>query len=134
MTDTVVRRTAAEMVAEARAEVESISPKDAYDEIAAGTAVALDVREPVEWEHHIEGAVQVPRGLLEFAADSASPRHKPELDRAGRVIVYCRSGVRAVLAAQTLKTLGFTDVANLDGGLSAWQEAGLPTDEHHSDI
>ena len=59
----------------------------------------LDVREPVEWEQHIEGAVQVPRGLLEFVADPASPRHKPELDTGRRVIVYCRSGTRAALAA-----------------------------------
>ena len=79
-------------------------------------------------------SVQVPRGLLEFVADPASPRHKPELDPARRVIVYCRSGTRAALAALTLKTLGFEDVANLDGGLSAWKQAGLPTDEHHSDL
>jgi rhodanese-related sulfurtransferase len=50
------------------------------------------------------------------------------------VIVYCRSGVRASLAAVTLKTLGFENVANLDGGFTAWTEAGLPTNEHHSDL
>ncbi len=134
MTQTVVTKTAAEMVAEAKAEIDDISPRDAYDELKAGTAVALDVREPVEWEHHVEGCVQVPRGLLEFAADSSSPRHKPELDPAGRVIVYCRSGVRAVLAAQTLKTLGFGDVVNLDGGFSAWEKEGLPVEAHHEDL
>jgi len=96
--------------------------------------VLLDVREPVEWEHHIEGSVQVPRGLLEFAADPTSPRHKPELDPARRVIVYCRSGVRAVLAGVTLKNLGYADVANLDGGITAWTEAGLPIAEHHEGI
>ena len=96
------------------------------------TAVALDVREPVEWEHHIEGSVQVPRGLLEFAADPASPRHKPELDPAARVVVYCRSGTRAVLAAQTLQTLGFEDVVNLDGGFGAWEKEGLPVGAHHA--
>ena len=133
MQSTVIK-TAAEMVAEAQAQVDTISPKDAYDEITAGTAVALDVREPVEWEQHIEGCVQVPRGLLEFAADPSSPRHRTELDPAGRVIVYCRSGVRAVLAAQTLQTLGFENVVNLEGGFGAWTEAGLPTEEHHSDL
>ena len=86
-------KTVAEMIGEAKARVEAVSPKDAADEVAAGKAVFLDVREPVEWEHHIEGAVQVPRGLLEFVADPASPKHKPELDPAGRVIVYCRSGI-----------------------------------------
>ena len=75
--------------AEARAEVENITPKDAYDEISTGQAVALDVREPVEWEHHIEGAVQVPRGLLEFAADPPARVTTPSSIRR-RVIVYCR--------------------------------------------
>ena len=134
MTNTATMKTATELVQEARAEVENIAPKEAYEEIKTGQAVALDVREPVEWEHHIEGAVQVPRGLLEFAADPTSPRHKAELDASRRVIVYCRSGARAVLAAQTLKMMGFENVANLDGGFGAWTEAGLPADEHHSDL
>ena len=109
--------TAAEMVAEANAQIETVSPKDAFDEMASGQAVLLDVREPVEWEHHIKGS-----------------RHTPELDPPRRVIVYCRSGTRAALAALTLKTLGYQDVANLDGGFNAWKEAGLPTGEHHSDL
>ena len=67
-------KTVAELVAEAKAQVENVAPKDAADEVSAGKAVFLDVREPVEWEHHIEGAVQVPRGLLEFVADPTSPR------------------------------------------------------------
>ena len=119
-------KTVAEMVAEAKAQVESVSPRDASDEVASGGAVLLDVREPVEWEHHIAGAVQVPRGLLEFIADPTSPKHKPELDPAGRVIVYCRSGSRAALACATLTTMGFENVANMEGGFGAWQAAGLP--------
>jgi rhodanese-related sulfurtransferase len=127
-------KTVAELVAEAKAQVENVSPRDAAGEMAAGAAVFLDVREPVEWEHHIAGCVQVPRGLLEFAADPASPRHKEELDPSRRVIVYCRSGVRAALAGATLKTLGYVDVANLEGGITAWQAAGLPTTEHHEGL
>ncbi len=129
-----VMKTAAEMVQEARAQVENVAPKQAYEEISTGEAVALDIREPVEWERHIEGALQVPRGLLEFVADPTSPRHNAELDPSRRVIVYCRSGTRAVLAAQTLRTMGFENVANLDGGLGGWTEAGLPTEEHHADL
>jgi rhodanese-related sulfurtransferase len=126
--------TALEMVMAANAQVGHVSPAEAQAELTAGTAILLDIREPVEWEHFIAGAVQVPRGLLEFAADPTSPRHKPELDPARRTIVYCRSGVRAALAAQTLQTLGFGDVANLDGGVAAWKEAGLPLAEHHEGI
>ena len=98
------------------------------------TAVAVDVREPVEWEHHIEGALQMPRGLLEFAADPTSPRHVAELDPHRRVIVYCRSGSAPRSQARHCKTLGFENVANIDGGFSAWKEEGLPTDEHHADL
>ncbi len=127
-------KTAVDLVIEARIGLENISPQDAQAELAAGKAVLLDIREPAEWSEHIEGAVQVPRGLLEFAADPASPRHKAELDPARRVIVYCRSGVRAALAAATLKTLGYLDVANLDGGIAAWKEAGLPIGDHHEGL
>ena len=127
-------KTVAELVAEAMARVENVAPKDASAEVAAGKAIFLDVREPIEWEHHIAGAIQVPRGVLEFMADATSPRHMPELDPARRVIVYCRSGHRAALAAATLKDMGFESVANLEGGITAWQEAGLPTSEHHDGL
>lgn len=127
-------KTAMEMVLEAKAQVENVGPQQAYEEVKAGKAVLLDVREPVEWESHIEGALQVPRGLLEFAADPTSPRHKPELDPARRVIVFCRSGARSALATATLRELGFEQVVNLDGGFSAWKDAGLPISEHHKDL
>jgi rhodanese-related sulfurtransferase len=129
-----VSKTVAELIAEANAQLENVSPRDAAAEAAAGKAVLVDVREPVEWEHHIEGALQVPRGLLEFVADPTSPKHKPQLDPAGRVIVYCRSGSRAALACATLKTMGYENVANLEGGFGAWQAAGLPSAEHHEGI
>ncbi len=127
-------KTVAELVADAMAQVEDVAPKEAAVEVAAGGAVFLDVREPVEWEHHIGGAVQVPRGILEFVADPTSPKHHPQLDPASRVIVYCRSGHRAALAGVTLKDMGFANVANLTGGITAWQEAGLPVAEHHDGL
>ncbi len=123
-------KTAMEMVLAARAENEAVSAKDAADESASG-AVLLDVREPEEWQHgHIAGSVPAPRGLVEFFADPTSPRHKEALDPSGRVIVVCASGARAALAASTLKSMGYENVAVLDGGLKAWAEAGLPTVEH----
>ena len=125
---------AREMVAQANATIDVLTPQEAQEELAGANAVLLDVREPVEWEHFIEGAVQVPRGLLEFVADPASPKHRPELDPARRVIVYCNSGSRAALAAATLKSLGFGNVANMKGGFTGWKDAGLPTTEHHAGI
>ena len=123
--------TAAQMVADAAALIDEVSPHAAAEELGRGEAVFLDVREPVEWEQYIEGSIQVPRGLLEFQADPTSPRHNVALDPSRRVIVFCRSGVRAALAGATLKNLGYTDVANLTGGFTAWKDAGLPTADHH---
>ena len=113
-------KTAAQMVAEAIAQVDKITPAEAAAELAQGNVAIVDVREPVEWERHIAGAVQVPRGLLEFAADPVSPRHNAELEPTGRVIVYCRSGVRAALAAKTLLDMGDENVAKFDVGITAW--------------
>ena len=122
---------ALEMLMEAKAEVGSVPPGDAAAQVAAGEAVLLDVREGEEWQHgHIDGSVPAPRGLLEFLADPASPRHKAGLDPTRRVIVVCASGTRATFAAATLKHLGYADPVVLEGGLTAWTGAGLPTNEH----
>jgi rhodanese-related sulfurtransferase len=128
-----VTTTAAQMVADATALIDNVTPQQAAQEAAAG-AVLLDVREPVEWEEYIVGALQVPRGVLEFQADPASPRHDVALDPARRVIVFCRSGARGALAGATLRSLGFTDVANMTGGLTSWKRAGLPTADHHDGL
>ena len=125
---------AAEMVRAAMGRIEVVAPDAVAADVASGAVVVLDVREPVEWEHHIAGAVQVPRGVLEFSADPASPRHDERLAPSRRIVVYCNSGGRAALAASTLLDLGFTDVASIAGGFRGWKEAGLPTIEHHADL
>jgi rhodanese-related sulfurtransferase len=132
-------KTVMDLVTEARAQIENLSAEDALKEIASGNAILVDVREPLEWEHHIEGALQIPRGLLEFVADpECGPRLPPSLkfdmNPSSRVIIYCNTGGRGALAAHTLKILGYEHVANLDGGLNAWKEAGLPISEHHSGL
>ncbi len=124
-------KTAMEMIVAARELVGSVTPSDASAELAAGTAVLIDVRQADEWEHgHIDGSVHSPRGLLEFIADPTSPRHNDALDPSRRTIVVCASGARAALAAATLETMGYGDVTVLDGGLKAWIDAGLPVTEH----
>ena len=123
-----------ELIGEARAQIEFVSPEAVSEELAAGEPVLIDIREPVEWEQHIAGALQVPRGLIEFVADPASPRHNADLRSTRRVIVYCASGARGALATLTLKNMGYENVANLDGGLKAWIAAGFPVAEHHGDL
>jgi rhodanese-related sulfurtransferase len=128
--ENTMTKTAMQMIGEARAQVGTVAPEKAADELGAG-AVFVDVREPEEWQHgHINGSVAAPRGLLEFFADPTSPRHNQALDPGRRVIVVCASGARASLAALTLKTMGYGDVAILDGGLKGWTAAGLPVNEH----
>jgi rhodanese-related sulfurtransferase len=74
----------------------------------------------------IAGAVHVPRGMLEFYADPSSPAHHSDLLPERRVILHCARGGRSARAAVTLAAMGYRDVAHLDGGLTAWRQAGLP--------
>ena len=121
------------MMAEARAAVAQLDPSAAKERIDDGRiAMIVDVREPAEFATaHLPDAVGIPRGWLELRADPDSPAADPTLsgcqDRT--VLLYCTQapGVRSLLAAATLRALGFAQVAVLDGGLNAWHAAGLPT-------
>ncbi len=120
-------KTAAEMVAEAKARVPEIRPEEAA---ALGDVLFLDVREPSEVtaSGKVKGALNVPRGMLEFKADPSSPSREAALDPSRTVVTYCAMGGRAALAAAALKDLGFRDVRHM-GGFKDWQAAGLPTEE-----
>jgi rhodanese-related sulfurtransferase len=120
-------KTAAHLVAEAKARVASLSPREAADALRHGDALLVDLRETEERLEHgsIRGAVHAPRGMLEFYADPTSAYFHPEFDPNRRTILCCTSGARAALAAEALQSLGYADVAYLAGGLRAWREAGL---------
>lgn len=119
--------TVAELVTQAKGQVESLTPNQVAQEVADG-AVLVDLREPTELQNDgmIEGAIHAPRGMLEFYADPSSPYHKPEFDPTRRTVLYCASGGRSALAATTLAALGYADVAHLDGGIKAWRAEGCP--------
>ncbi|MFA9431104.1 rhodanese-like domain-containing protein [Egicoccus sp. AB-alg2] len=120
--------TAADLVADATARIRNLTPAQVEAHLLARDAILLDVREPDELAEHgrVADAVHVPRGQLEFAADPTSPLHHPALDPAWRTIVYCWLGSRSALSVLALESLGYRDVAHLDGGLRAWAAAGLP--------
>jgi rhodanese-related sulfurtransferase len=66
--------------------------------------------------------------MLEFYADPTSPYHRAEFEPARRLILHCAAGGRSALAADTLQQMGYTDVAHLDGGFTAWKQAGRPVE------
>jgi molybdopterin/thiamine biosynthesis adenylyltransferase/rhodanese-related sulfurtransferase len=126
-TETRTRASGADLIAQAKAEIEEIQPTEAAAEIAeakeSGDDVALvDVREQAEFdERHIEGAIHVPRSYLESRFEQFVP------DRSRRVILYCASGIRSALAAKTLaEDLGYEDVSSMAGGITLWRDRGLP--------
>jgi len=121
-------KSVAEMVSEARQQIENLSVEDAARELQQGDALLVDIREPGERMENgsIEGAVEAPRGMLEFWADPSSPYHREEFQPDRRIILHCASGGRSALATAALTDLGYTEVAHIDGGLKAWKEAGRP--------
>lgn len=125
-----MKKKAADLVAEAKSRVENLDPEAVERELQGGGAVLVDIRDAPELDAdgRIPGALHVPRGMLEFRADTTSPYHQAPLAPGARVILHCASGGRSALAAQTLQQMGYEDVAHLDGGIKAWKEAGKPTE------
>ena len=121
-------RTVQDLVAEARGRIEEIVP----DQLATqDDGVLIDVREPAEYaQGHLPGAINLPRGVLEFqihAHPAMACTTSEALAVADReLVLYCRTGGRSALAADSLQALGFTRVRSLAGGLTAWRNAGHP--------
>ena len=122
----MAEKTAAELVAAAKAAIENLTVDQVASELQDGRTVIVDIRESEERVQNgsIPGAVHLPRGMLEFYADPTSPYYRNEIAPDKRVILHCASGGRSALAVQTLRELGYANVAHLDGGFNAWIAAG----------
>jgi len=114
-----------QMMEAANAAVPKVTPAQARELMAKGDTLVLDVRDAAEVDKtgKIAGAVNVPRGLLEFRADPESPSHDKNFAKDKPVIVYCAAGGRAALAGKLLKDMGYAEVHNL-GGFKDWADAG----------
>jgi rhodanese-related sulfurtransferase len=111
-------KSGSDLVAEAKARVQEIDAANAIVRQQKGDTVFLDVREPNEWNlGHVPGAVHVPRGQLEGKIEALLGRDRD-------VVVYCAGGSRSALAADTLRQLGYENVASLKGGFRGWAESG----------
>ena len=123
-------KTAAEMVAEAKARVPAVTPEEASQ---MENVVFVDLREASEIaaSGKVAGALAIPRGLLEFKADPSHAMHEAAIDPSKTVVTYCASGGRAALAAAMLQDLGYENVRHM-GGFKDWAEKGLPVDKGDS--
>lgn len=91
--------------------------------------VLLDVRTAEEYEAaHLPGAVNIDRGLLEWAV----PRKIKDTDT--KIYVYCRTGARAAFAAQRLIEMGYKHTVNIYDAFRGWVEAGFPVYNRHGEF
>jgi rhodanese-related sulfurtransferase len=125
-----LKKTASDLVAQAKSRVENLSVEEFAEELARGQALVIDIREAEERmvDGAIPGTVHAPRGMLEFYADPTNRFHRPEFEPERRIILHCGGGGRSALAAATLMDMGYTDVAHLESGFEGWRKAGKPVE------
>jgi len=109
------------------ANFKNITPKEAYELLnkEKDKIVLLDVRTPEEYQQdgHIKGAINIPVDKLGEEVERLK-----EYKNSKKILVYCRSGHRSVVASRFLSNLGF-DVYNIKGGINAWKAEGLPVEK-----
>ena len=119
-----------DFINEALPNVRELFPWDLEEKINSDAELLLlDIREPYEFHAmHIQGALHVPRGILESSCEYNYEDTIPELVQARErdVILVCRSGNRSVLAAYTMQLMGYTQVASMKTGLRGWNDYELP--------
>lgn len=113
-------QTAQEMLASAKQHITEVAVETAKKLIGEGNIQVVDVREESEYAAgHLDNAIALPRGVLEFKIGNF-----PELsDKSQAVLLYCRTGGRSAMAAQTMQVLGYNNVLSMAGGFEAWQKS-----------
>ena len=112
-----------QIVEEAKTEIPEVTATGVKEDKENGSDfVLLDVRDEDEYRAgYIPDAVHVTRGMLEFSVEDYIP------DRDQKVVVYCAAGSRSLLAAKSLREMGYTDTVSMAGGYRGWSTAGFPT-------
>ena len=124
-----MRKTVKSMIDEALGVITTYSIGEAISLHGRDDVQFIDLRDVRELEREgiIPGAFHAPRGMLEFWVDPDSPYHKPVFHQPGkRYVLFCAGGWRSALSAQTLQDMGLPEVGHIDGGFSAWKQAGAP--------
>lgn len=117
-------KSAHELVLEAKRHICECTCDELQERNSSPIWLVIDVREPEEYaQGHIPGAINIPRGILEFKISN-----EPSLqDLAHPIIVYCKTSGRAALSVATLGKMGFKNVVSLKGGFDSWISDGRPT-------
>ena len=112
-------KTAADMIAQAKARIKEVTPTDVMAMQERGENVTLvDCRDLQEVNlGKIPNAAHISRGTLETKIEAVVPRD-------AHLVIYCASGNRSALAAVTLQEMGYQNVASMSGGFRGWTEAG----------
>lgn len=114
-------RTATDLVEYATRVIDTVDVRQARTEMRSPGVFVIDVREKEEFDAgHLPNAINVPRGLLEFVIGTITT------DQNARIFLYCKKGGRGALSTQSLRTMGYKNAANLQGGYEAWVAAELP--------
>jgi rhodanese-related sulfurtransferase len=115
-----------------KAQIENLSVDELQRELDDdGALLLVDLREIQEVVDlgSIPGAKHVPRGMLEFWADPASPYFRDYFEEDKRIVVFCAGGGRSVYATLALQAMGYADVAHLEVGFNGWQKSGAAVED-----
>jgi len=111
--------TAQTKLAAAKQQITEVNVATAKQLITEGNISVLDVREGNEYAAgHLDNAILLPRGLLEFKISTV----KVLENKSTAILIYCRTGGRSAMAAQTLQELGYNNVLSMAGGFEAWSK------------
>ena len=118
------------MLDEANAKIETLPVKAAIALHGRDDVVLVDLRDPRELERdgRVPGAFHCPRGMLEFWIDPESPYHKAIFNEDKKFVFFCGAGWRSALSTATAQDMGLRPVAHIEGGFTAWKEAGGPVE------
>ena len=135
----VARLTVDELLAQARQGLDRLSPERlaAALESASGSGSAvsplvIDIRDRDDRERTgmIPGSASIPLIVLEWRCHPTASYSHPAVESFDQpLVMVCNEGYTSSLAASSLRRLGFSDVSDLEGGIEAWADAGLPTTE-----
>jgi len=122
-------KTAKDYLDEANKSVTKLTTEEAVALHGKG-GVFIDVRDSadISTTGTIAGAVRIPRGFIEFAADEATPFHNKSLKKSAELYLICGAGGQAALAGKTLTEMGYESVTNI-GGFADWKDAGGPVEK-----